>query len=264
MTGFGLSLVCSVTVYTAGDNISMSWGTRQLKALCRNRKETGICNHRQEVRSEFLCLSDHFTGPWVACECFGSWILGIGVTGQTVWPLVELLERLWYFWILIYYDSWSLVGEALDVFVGFPGSVRTRQRCLCPGAFQGGGIRRTWRYGRGRGETARLRMITMSCTWTLFKFRVKICLSFVWLLHVVTYYYDGPLKHGASQPPNWSSFCTERAGLVWFASHVCNVDCGYWVNWDAQIISGYRIIVCKKSSIELRICGRIKLMTKYF
>ncbi len=94
-----------------------------------------------------------YAGPWIACESFGSWILGVS---------------LWYF--LKSDILWSLVREALDVFVGgFGGSVRTRQRCLCPGAFQGGGIRRAWRYGRGRGET------------TLLKFHVKLCL----LLYIV-------------------------------------------------------------------------------
>ncbi len=69
---------------------------------------------------------------------------------------------------------------------------------------------------------------------------------------------------GLLSPPTEVLSGTERAGLVWFASHVCNVGHVYLVNWDAQIISAYRIIACKKSLIQLRICGRIKLITKYW
>ena len=113
----------------------------------------------------WVIISLLYTCPWIACECFGSWILGIGVTGQTVWPLVVPFECRWYFfWVLIYYDSWCLVREALDVFLGSPGSVLTRQRCLCPRCCQRWWHPKNMMILSWERRDCRHRMITMSCT----------------------------------------------------------------------------------------------------
>lgn len=244
MTGFGLSLVCSVW-----DPVATVW-------LCilqgiifplRKKPEFAITASRWGLNAcVWVIISLLYTCPWIACECFGSWILGIGVTGQTIWPLVVPFECLWYF--LNSDILWSLIGKSFGCvpwLSGFSSYATTLPvpRCLP-------------RWWPPKNMTI-LSWERRECPAQDDHDELYLhgpCLNSVQkdmsIIRMVVTYYVSRIhirKHLQSRMDRWDTGLlsqptevlsgTERTGLVWFASHVCNVGRVYLVNWDAQIIS---------------------------
>ena len=164
-------------------------------------------------------------------------------TRCAVWMFADIFFEFWYIMI---HDVW--LEKALDVFLGSPGSVLTRQRCLCPRCCQRWWHPKNMMILSWESETAGTGWSRWAVpAWTLFKFRAKRYVYHSYGCYVLFKKSDIHVKNLQNRMDCWDTGLlsqptevhsgTEHTGLgdlpaMYATLVVCN-----WVNWDAQIIS---------------------------